>query len=309
MKLKTFSLFIVGALLLGGCANNSKTEKMIFDVTFKNYDGTVLYTTTAPYDGAAIYKGPTPTKPSDGYISYEFRGWDRDIEHIFKDTITFANYKEVYDKEDDYYTNGKFKYTRSSIGDGYEISTFYGYQTGQSNNGYLTLPSMYNDLPVLSIAAQVFQNESITKVKFGKHIKSIGDYAFAGCKKMTDIYFNDELEIIGKNAFKECLFLSQLTLPKSIKKIYDRAFCYAGVGSGSRSVSWTKVVIPLSIVYIGKEAFYSDVNGEERILSILCESSQVVEANFNNNWSVAGGFSDSIVIPPIYHKVSWDYHS
>lgn len=65
-----------------------------YTVTFKNYDGEVLGTTTVDYGSAATYTGPTPTKPTVQEHSYKFVGWDISLENIVEDIDAIAVFEE-----------------------------------------------------------------------------------------------------------------------------------------------------------------------------------------------------------------------
>ena len=52
-------------------------KKIEYEITFKNYDGTVLEKKNVPYGDVPSYTGTiVPSKPSAGGYSYEFAGWD-----------------------------------------------------------------------------------------------------------------------------------------------------------------------------------------------------------------------------------------
>lgn len=59
-----------------------------------------------------------------------------------------------------------------------------------------------------------FNPESIRMV-----IDSIGEKAFAGCSKLSNLIFSEGLETIGDYAFSGCTGLKSLTLPASMKRI------------------------------------------------------------------------------------------
>jgi len=65
-----------------------------YTVTFKNYDGTVLYTVKVPEGGTAVYRGSTPyrSSTSSGYVqtSYTFSGWDMSLENVRRSFSTTA---------------------------------------------------------------------------------------------------------------------------------------------------------------------------------------------------------------------------
>ena len=52
-------------------------KKIEYEITFKNYDGTVLEKKNVPYGDVPSYTGTiVPSKPSSGGYSYAFAGWD-----------------------------------------------------------------------------------------------------------------------------------------------------------------------------------------------------------------------------------------
>ena len=77
-----------------------------YTVTFKNYDGSVLQSTSVAYGDVPVYAGATPTKPSTAQCTYSFTGWDKEIVSVTGDveyvaqftsktnmyTITFKNW-------------------------------------------------------------------------------------------------------------------------------------------------------------------------------------------------------------------------
>ena len=66
-----------------------------YTVTFKNYDGTVLYETYVEAGKNATYAGPTPTRNETNEATYTFTGWDHSLENITADLICVAQYNEV----------------------------------------------------------------------------------------------------------------------------------------------------------------------------------------------------------------------
>ena len=65
-------------------------------VTFVNWDGKTIWSTTVKYGTKPVYKGPTPTKAPDSKYSYVFAGWDREFTPIYDATV----YKAQYTKKD-----------------------------------------------------------------------------------------------------------------------------------------------------------------------------------------------------------------
>jgi len=69
-----------------------------YTVTFKNYDGTILGTSTVEYGNAAIYHGATPTKPATQQYTYTFSGWSISLENVTSDRIATAQYDSTVNK-------------------------------------------------------------------------------------------------------------------------------------------------------------------------------------------------------------------
>ena len=61
---------------------------------------------------------------------------------------------------------------------------------------------------------------AISKLTVPENVKSIGKYAFAGCKKLTEVHLPDTLEAIGNHAFRSCTVLTEFTIPRNLKVYY-----------------------------------------------------------------------------------------
>ncbi|MBQ9513713.1 MAG: leucine-rich repeat domain-containing protein, partial [Clostridia bacterium] len=66
-----------------------------YTVTFKNYDGTVLSSTTYHY-GDAVNTSATPTKSADNTYTYTFKSWDKEVVNVVGDAIYTATYDATY---------------------------------------------------------------------------------------------------------------------------------------------------------------------------------------------------------------------
>ena len=64
-------------------------------VTFKNYDGTVLYETYVEPGQTATYVGTTPTRNETELATYSFAGWDHSLNNVTSDLICIAQYDET----------------------------------------------------------------------------------------------------------------------------------------------------------------------------------------------------------------------
>lgn len=74
--------------------STSRNDEVMFRTTFLNDDGTFLYASLTAKGTTAVYKGPTPTRPSTRDFEYTFIGWDESLEYIEQDTIFHAQYAE-----------------------------------------------------------------------------------------------------------------------------------------------------------------------------------------------------------------------
>ncbi len=72
-------------------------EANAYQVTFKNWDGTVLKT-EAVKQGSAATAPATPGRPATAQYSYTFKAWDTDFSNIQADTVVTATYIATVNK-------------------------------------------------------------------------------------------------------------------------------------------------------------------------------------------------------------------
>lgn len=94
-------------------------------------------------------------------------------------------------------------------------------------------------------------NKTVTKITISDGIEEVGDYSFAGCRAVKDVYLSSTLKTIGSSAFYENVSLTNIDIPDGLEKIGSYAF------SGS---SLTLITIPDKVVTVGAYAFGSSVD-------------------------------------------------
>ena len=79
---------------------------------------------------------------------------------------------------------------------------------------------------VIDVSANALQNSDIETVSIPSTLKAIEESAFEGCKNLKTFVCdeNSSLEIIHKNAFKDCVALEEISLSKTLNTIAEYAF-------------------------------------------------------------------------------------
>lgn len=148
-------------------------------------------------------------------------------------------------------------------------------------------------------------NHTITVIRFGSTVKSIGNYAFYNCRGLVNVVIPNSVTSIGGWAFQNCYSLSSVTFPNSLTTTgaYLFYYCY-GLKSAVIPNSFTNVpqaifyyckvlesiTIPGSCQSTGYSAFY-DCNGLKKV-TILSGVTSIAYRSFWNCYSL-----DSISIP------------
>ena len=82
-------------------------------------------------------------------------------------------------------------------------------------------PVSYN---VTVIAPEAFYLFDVTEVTIPNSVKTIGDWAFLHCGRLTSVSIGNSVETIGYAAFDWCSRLTEVTIPNSVKTIGAEAF-------------------------------------------------------------------------------------
>lgn len=114
----------------------------------------------------------------------------------------------------------------------------------------ITVPSTYNNKPVISVGNYV-NHESptniTTEIILPEGIEYISDKAFAGFTLLTTIELPKSITRIGSYAFHNCTSLTHLTLPEGITRIETNTFLGC--------INLEELTIPKSVIAIDKDAF------------------------------------------------------
>lgn len=137
--------------------------------------------------------------------------------------------------------------------DGYEITHY----TGEHFDG--TLPTTVDGKKIVSIANPargrgMFTNAkdtTLTRIDLShaKYLKRVGESTFAGCKHVTELIMNEDLESVTDGAFAECKSLSTIVWSKELKTIGEAAFYSCA--------SLQDIVIPNTVDTLGAYGFYA----------------------------------------------------
>ena len=134
--------------------------------------------------------------------------------------------ESVYDNITDLKYFNISEVTRDEV-DGYRISLKSEYRLGF--NGKVTLPTTYQDKPVLVIggfgSSEDNQAAPITHVFFKgtPQVKEIAENAFYNCNKLVYFQYPDSLTTLGSACFRSCSKLQTFKLNKGLKVIKDWA--------------------------------------------------------------------------------------
>ncbi len=107
--------------------------------------------------------------------------------------------------------SGDFSYTVA--GDEVTITRYNG------SNTTVSIPAQIEGKAVTAIGEEAFIGKGVVSVTLPEGVRSIGNYAFDQCRKLTDIHLPSSLESIGNLAFNLCLVLPEITLPKNVSTL------------------------------------------------------------------------------------------
>jgi len=265
----------------GGGTGGSGTGKK--DVTFIDYDGTILHSYSL--EEMKAMKALPPLPSHDGLIC---QGWNYDLETIqsYDRPVTVGAVYITDDGKTRIYIHLEHGRTSPMLGcylngtvtvdwgDGTEPDTLTGTSVDTSqwtpNHNYagpgdyviaLTVKGamaffgsgtsdQFSGILRYSRAAdsqnRAYQN-AVQKVEIGDSVTSIDTYAFNSCHSLASITIPEGVTSINDSAFNNCYSLASITIPKSVTSIGGNAFreCH----------SLASITIPEGVTSIGGSAF------------------------------------------------------
>lgn len=147
--------------------------------------------------------------------------------------------------------------------------------------GRVSVPEMYNDLPVIEIGASAFKDcSNITSVIVSEGVKKIGNQAFMGCVALESVSVPSSATTWGTAIFRNCTSLKNINIPSGLKTLGGATFygCSSlteivlpegmtsiGASSFRECSSLIKIQIPHSVSIIASYVFYNCTSLEEVI--------------------------------------------
>lgn len=90
-------------------------------------------------------------------------------------------------------------------------------------NTDVTIPERFDEFDVVGIADGAFKDSDITSVTIPESVEYIGESAFEGCKKLTEVTFEGAYADLRPDCFKDCTALEQIYVPDT-GVIYEGTF-------------------------------------------------------------------------------------
>ena len=265
----------IQAIQTGG----SSTPGTPGDITFYDYDGTILYSYTAAEFAALSSMPANPTR--DGLTA---QGWNWSLTNAKAYVAKYGNLDigQMYITDDGktrIYIHLEEGRTSPVLGvcpngtvdidwgDGTTHDTLTGSSTSNAvytsahsyaaPGGYVIQLTVTGSMGFGSNGLLAYTSESdnrnyvyrnaIRKVELGSGVTSIGVSAFSSCSSLSSITIPDGVTSIGEYAFGYCSSLSSITIPDGVTSIGYSAFGYC--------YSLSSITIPVGVTSISSFAF------------------------------------------------------
>ena len=235
-------------------------------VNYLNYDGTVLDVEYTNYGQGTNYVGDTPTRPSEGSISYEFSGWSEDTDYITEDIDVYALYKTVdtYCKVVFYnYDGSVFYLDYVKYGEGITSPLITPQKPPKDNHEYIftvwdqRTDAVYSDLNVWPIFYETARNASYG-LQYNYYGSSYNNevYVSGYYSNDKDIYIPSNVNYNGKICDVVGIGSYVFSGNNSIEKVYiDEGIQFIEAGAFNSCGCLKTVYLPESLLSIRSDAF------------------------------------------------------
>lgn len=133
---------------------------------------------------------------------------------------------------------------------------------------------------ITEIPQGCFEGMAIKELVLPSNIEVIGDDAFEDCLSLSSVTLSDNLTSIGNNAFRRCK-ISSVTIPSGVTYIGTYAFNDTNNASPLTSVTMTSSTPPI----VQRDSFPFNPNVLPYKLTIYVPSDAVNAYKKSNNWS------------------------
>ena len=244
-------------------------DSCTYIITWKNYDGMILFKDTVQEGTMPVYIGETPNRSTTADYVYEFSGWIPEIVPVTGDAAYMAVYDSILRCPQ---ASGICGIDGDnliwSICD--SILTISG--AGAMAN-YTTSSAPWNSYR--SYIKEVIIEEDVT---------SIGKCAFESCTSLTNATIGNSVTSIENCAFRYCSGLTSVTIGNSVTNIKYMAF--------SGCTDLTSITIPDGVTSIGSYAF----NHCSGLMRIVVESGNSVYDSRNNCNAIIETASNTLIV-------------
>ncbi len=208
-------------LLLCSCQNSTDSSMSSFpsrnthNVTFFDYDGSILFSTMVEGHESAFYEGEEPTRkaPNTKTYYYDFYKWNQSLNNIDEDKEIKPIFHIIETKNP--INRGDFTYRAMYEIENDNLKTI-GYELYKYNDfdfiDTLIVPETFNNLPILRIGEACFMECNMKEVVLPKTIQVIDQYAFNSCPNLYYVNIPDATYSLKRAAFYYDPSLENLSL-------------------------------------------------------------------------------------------------
>lgn len=192
------------------------------------------------------------------FYGCRIKGPDRYVQSFYMPNSIVKCHKKAFNNAIIRGGYGKDKYVQLYKGNNENLMKLADYEFMSKENEILKLRKECNNDAAINIEGILYdssrkyiircENKNIKTLHIPQGVKGIFYEAFCACGDLENVIFNDDIEFIAENAFRDTN-IENLILPKSVNYIGQRAFLYCK----GRSIN-----IPSSVRYLGRSIYCID---------------------------------------------------